>query len=143
MYRIPLHRLIVPLARFCADERGSPAVEFALVAPILLALMFGIFEFGQAVWTQGILDYAVEQASRCASINATTCSTSAAIKTFAAQQTAPLNLPATTFTATTPACGNLVSASYVFSFVGTLPLIQGTALLPSTVTLTSSSCYPI
>lgn len=143
MSRRPFHPMVQLLARLGADEQGSNAVEFALVAPLLIGLLFGIFEFGQAVWTQGILDYAVEQASRCASINTTTCNSSSAIETYAAQQTTPLSLPASVFSATTPSCGNLVSASYRFSFVGTLPLINGSALLPTSITLTSSSCYPI
>jgi Flp pilus assembly protein TadG len=138
-------RTIRFLARLAAAKDGvMELVEFALVLPMLVALIFGIYEFGLAVWTQGMLDYAVEQASRCASIaSTTTCNSASAIKTYAAQQTAPLNLPTTVFSATTPTCGNLVSASYVFSFVGTMPIIQGTALFPTSITLTSSSCYPI
>jgi Flp pilus assembly protein TadG len=142
MVRRLSQRAIRFLARFAADTAGQ-AVEFALVLPMMLGLILGIYEFGQAVWTQGMLDYAVEQAARCASVNAVTCSTSAEIKTFASQQTVPLNLPTTVFSATTPACGNLVTASYVFSFLGTMPLIKGTALFPTSVTLTSSSCYPL
>lgn len=137
------HRALRVLARLVTAKDGVQAVEFALVVPMLVALIFGIYEFGLAVWTQGMLDYAVEQASRCASINATTCSSATAIKSYAAQQTAPLNLPTTVFSATTPSCGNLVSASYVFSFVGTMPIIQSTALFPTSITLTSSSCYPL
>ena len=143
MSRIPLHRMIPRIAYLCTDESGANAVEFALVAPLLIGLLFGIFEFGQAIWTQGVLEYAVEQAARCASINTTTCGSSAAIKTYASQQTSPLNLAASVFSASTPTCGNQVTASYVFSFVGTLPLINSTALFPTSVTLTSSSCYPI
>jgi Flp pilus assembly protein TadG len=137
------HRALRFLARLAAAKDGVQAVEFALVLPMLVALIFGIYEFGLAVWTQGMLDYAVEQASRCASINATTCSSATAIKSYASQQTAPLNLPTTVFSATTPTCGNLVSASYVFSFVGTMPIIQSTSLFPTSITLTSSSCYPL
>ena len=143
MSRLKFYRLISRLARLWADERGANAVEFAIVAPLLIAMLFGIFEFGQAVWTQGILDYAVEQAARCASINTTTCGSSAAIATYASQQTSPLNLAASVFSATTPTCGNQVTASYTFSFVGTMPLIGDTALYPTSVVLTSSSCYPI
>jgi Flp pilus assembly protein TadG len=123
------------LRRFRSSERGSSAVEFALVAPALVTMLFGIFEFGRALWTQGLIDYAVEQASRCASINATTCSSNTAIATYASQQTAPLNLPTSVFTATTAACGHSVTASYAFKFVAS-------ALLPFNITLTSQSCYP-
>lgn len=130
------------LRRILIDRKGSSAVEFALVAPILLAFMFGIYEFGQAVWTQGILDFAVEQAARCASINTTTCANATAIKSYAATQTAPLNLASSVFTATTPACGNQVTASYAFPFLGTMPLIDGTSIFPTSVTLTSTACFP-
>ena len=143
MSRRLIDRVMRAAARLATAEDGSNAVEFALVLPMLIALLFGIYEFGQAMWTQGILDYAVQQAARCATVNATTCATSTAIKTFAAGQTSPLNLPTTAFTVTTPACGHQVSASYVFSFVGRVAVIHSTALFPTSVTLTSSSCYPI
>lgn len=123
------------LRRLGRSERGSSAVEFALVAPALVTMLFGVFEFGRAIWTQGLLDYAVEQASRCASINSTSCGSNSAIATFASQQTTPLNLPASIFTATTIACGHSVTASYAFQFVAS-------ALLPFNITLTSQSCFP-
>jgi Flp pilus assembly protein TadG len=138
------HRARHALAEFGRDERGaSDAVEFALVGPLLIAFLLGIYEFGEAVWTQGVLDYAVEQAARCASVNSTTCGTANAIASYAAGLTTPLNLPSNTFTATTPACGNQVSASYVFSFVsvGTLPILNA-APFPTSVTLTSTACFP-
>lgn len=143
MSRTPFPRMIRPLARLGADERGAYAVEFALVAPLLIGLLFGIFEFGRALWTQGILDYAVEQASRCASINTATCGTTVQIQNYAASQTAPLNLQPSVFTPIVAGGCNKVSASYKFSFVGTMPLVNETALFPTSVTLTSSSCYPI
>ena len=36
-------------ARFAADRRGIAAVEFALIAPLMLALCFGSVEVEQAV----------------------------------------------------------------------------------------------
>lgn len=123
------------LRRLRRSDHGSSAVEFAMVAPFLIAMLFGVFEFGRALWIQSLLDYAVEQAARCATINTTTCSSASAIATYAAQQTSPLNLPASTFTASTPACGNKVQASYPFTFVAS-------GLFPYAVTLTSQSCFP-
>lgn len=32
------------------DERGASAVEFALVAPLLFAVMFGILQYGYHYW---------------------------------------------------------------------------------------------
>ncbi len=119
------------LTRFRRAETGSNAVEFALVAPLLIAFLFGIYEFGLAIWTQGILDYAVEQAARCASVNSSTCGTASAIETYAATQTAPLGLSSGIFTATAPSCGNQVSASYTFAFVSAGSRSTERRLLPS------------
>jgi len=123
------------LRRLRRADAGSSAVEFAMVAPILILMLFGVFEFGRALWTQSMLDFAVEQASRCATINTTTCGSPSAIATYASQQTSPLNLPAATFTASSPACGNQVRASYAFTFITP-------QLFPYSITLTSQSCYP-
>jgi Flp pilus assembly protein TadG len=127
--------LAAVVRRLGAAERGSSAVEFALVLPILLTMLLGVVEFGRALWIQGLLDYAVEQASRCASVNTTTCNSAGAIQSYAAQQTAPLDLPSSVFSATTQACGNKVTASYPFTFI-----VQG--LFPYDITLTSQSCFP-
>jgi Flp pilus assembly pilin Flp len=131
------------LSHLVKCEDGAEAVEFALIVPLLVTLLFGIFEFARAVWTQSVLDYAVEQAARCASVNTTACGTSSAIATFASQQTSPINVPAADFAATTPSCGHQVVASYTFNFIGTLALIGGQNIFPSSITLSSTSCYPI
>ncbi len=40
------------LRRRMRSERGAAVVEFALVVPILIALVFGIAEFGRAYFTR-------------------------------------------------------------------------------------------
>ena len=124
------------LGRFGRATDGASAAEFAIILPFLMTILFGIFEFGRALWVQGVLDYAVEQAARCATVNATTCGTASAIRTFASQQTSPLNLATGIFTVSTPSCGNQVAASYPFTFMAT-------GLFTYNITLTSTSCYPI
>ena len=51
-----LHRL--------RDERGSNAVEFGLIVPILLILGLGIVEFGHAFQVQGTLSSAAREGAR-------------------------------------------------------------------------------
>lgn len=131
-----MRRMIQALRRLRRSERASSAVEFALVAPVIVSMLFGAFEFGRALWTQALLNYAVEEASRCASVNTTTCATSSDTQTVAANATAPLNLPTSTFTVTSTSCGNKVTASYAFNFIAP-------NLFPYSLTLTSQSCYPI
>lgn len=44
--------------------RGSIAVEFALILPILLMLLFGIIDFGRLLYTQEVLNTAVREGAR-------------------------------------------------------------------------------
>jgi hypothetical protein len=46
------------------SEEGAAAVEFALILPILLALLFGVFEFGRLVTWQTTVKSAAREAAR-------------------------------------------------------------------------------
>jgi Flp pilus assembly protein TadG len=116
------------------DDRGASALEFALTAPVFFLLLFGIIEFGLLFWTQIGLQHGTEMAARCATVNPTLCPGSTAITSYAAQQAFGLTLPSQTFTYSAPACGNQVSASYVFQFPEILNL--------SPITLTARACFP-
>jgi Flp pilus assembly protein TadG len=51
------------------QERGAAAVEFALIAPLLFMLIFGIFEFGR-VWSQkNVYIGAAREGARYAAVN--------------------------------------------------------------------------
>lgn len=66
-----------PLCRFLprawrrlpGDCEGVTAVEFALMAPAFLALFFGVIELGRAAYTQGVVTFAAEEATRYAVVN--------------------------------------------------------------------------
>lgn len=49
-------------------EHGAAAVEFALVAPLLLALMYGIVSFGLVFYQQITVTQLARQAARTAAI---------------------------------------------------------------------------
>jgi len=53
------------------DERGASAVEFALILPIFLMLLFGIIDFGYMINRGSMLNNAARDAAREASLNAT------------------------------------------------------------------------
>jgi Flp pilus assembly protein TadG len=52
------------IARRLRGERGAAAVEFALVAPVLLLLLFGVVEYSQALSAQATLSSAAREAAR-------------------------------------------------------------------------------
>ena len=114
--------------------RGSAAVQFGLVAPSLLLFVFGIIEVGRMLWTMNALHYSVEEAARCASINATTCGSAGKVQAFAAARSGG-SFASSVFTASTVGCGNQVSASY--------PMRLNIPFTSYAVTLTAQSCYPI
>jgi Flp pilus assembly protein TadG len=124
------------LAKIWRDQQGASAVEFALIAPVFFLFIFGIVACGLLFWTQIGMQHGAEMAARCASINGTLCPSSnpGAITGYAMQQTLGLSLPASTFTYSTPACGNQVNASYAFQFPDILNLAP--------LTLTAQSCFP-
>ncbi len=62
-----------------ASERGAVAVEFALLAPVLVMLLLGIMEFGRAYNAQVTLSSAAREGVRVMAIgnNATAARTAA------------------------------------------------------------------
>jgi len=126
----------VKLTTIWRDNRGASALEFALTAPVFFLFIFGIIEFGLLLWTQIGLQHGAEMAARCATVDSTLCPNSnpGAITSYAAQQAFGLALPSQTFTYSTPACGNQVSASHAFQFPAILNL--------SPLTLTAQACFP-
>lgn len=124
------------LVKIWRDQQGASAVEFAIIAPVFLLFIFGIIALGLLFWRQVGLQHGAEMAARCATINTSLCPNNnpSAITNYATQQALGLSLPASTFTYSTPACGNQVTASYTFQFPDILNL--------GPLTLTAQACFP-
>jgi len=116
------------------DESGTTALEFALTAPAFLLFIFGIIAAGLLFWTQIGIQHGAEMAARCASINSTLCPSPDAVASYASQQSFGLTLPSSTFTYSTPACGNQVNANYTFYFPELFKLPP--------LNLTAQACFP-
>jgi Flp pilus assembly protein TadG len=128
-------------------DRGSVAVEFALLLPVLLLLIFGIIDFGRAINDQITLTQAAREGARLASLG---YSTSAV--TTRAQSAATGLSPVPTVTVTT-ACPTgagtgvdaVVKLSYTFTFVtpvGAFAAMFGTASFGSTLSLSATGEVP-
>jgi len=55
---------------FAKDKKGQSLVEFALVLPLLLLILFGITEFGRAIMTKNVLHSASREGARLAVVSA-------------------------------------------------------------------------
>jgi len=53
-------------------SRGAVAVEFAIVLPLFLALVFGILDGGRLMMTRWLVSYAVARGGRVASLRSST-----------------------------------------------------------------------
>lgn len=127
--------MYLKVLRLARDTGGTSVIEFALLMPVFVAFLVGIMGSGALMWAQFGLQHGVEMAARCASINTTTCGTTANIKSYAVTQTYGVNPPTSAFTVSTPSCGNQVVASYSYQF------ITASFGLPA-ITLAAKSCFP-
>jgi Flp pilus assembly protein TadG len=55
---------------FLKNKDGQSVIEFALVLPILLLVLFGITEFGRAIMVTNILNTASREGARLAAVSA-------------------------------------------------------------------------
>lgn len=112
-------------------ERGAALVEFALIVPVLLALVFGIYEFGRGYNAKVELTGAVREGARAVAL--TTAGNANAAATAAVTGGAPgLDTAAIAVTVVTacpspaPAGANaVVRASYPLTW-SIPPLLSGT-----------------
>ena len=89
--------------RYPAGEKGATIVEFALVCMVVLTLLFGIIDFGRALYTYHFVSYAARQATRYAMVNGsdTTSPITAAGVTTYVNGLVPAGINAANLTVTT------------------------------------------
>lgn len=64
-------RRALPLRRLAADSDGIAITEFAFVAPTFLLLLMGVFDYGFALYADSVLQGAVQNGARRASLENT------------------------------------------------------------------------
>ncbi|MGO8953209.1 MAG: TadE/TadG family type IV pilus assembly protein [Rhodomicrobium sp.] len=111
------------------DKRGSTALEFGIVLPVLLLFLLGIIDMGRLMWTYTTLYRASEAAARCAAVNTVACGTTAQIQNDAAAESWGMTVAPSTFSVSNPSCGVQVAASFSFRFY--TPGFSSITLAPS------------
>jgi len=119
-------------ANLWADERGTSAVEFAILMPVFVLLVVGAIYICMGLFLVGSLNYAVEEGAPCAAVKTTVCSDSPTTVAYTQKQYFGLSSP--NFTYSTAACGNVVSGSV--TYVANLGITQ------VSVPVSASACYP-
>lgn len=89
---------VIGRPRRTRDQRGAVAVEFALIVPMLLLLVFGIIEFGVMLNRDMIVGNASRDGARVASLNGTYAEIRTSIVNELGQSGIPTASPGTTIT---------------------------------------------
>ena len=50
--------------RIARDQRGATAVEFAMVAPIMIVMLMGLLDLGHQIYVQAVLEGEMQKAAR-------------------------------------------------------------------------------
>jgi Flp pilus assembly protein TadG len=77
-------RLIARIRDCLACPQGVAAVEFGVVAPLLIIILVAVMEFGRLHWVRNSIEYAAEQTARWAIVN--TAASDSQIKAKALEQ---------------------------------------------------------
>lgn len=127
-----------------ACVRGATAIEFALLAPVFLLLLFGIIEVGRLLWVKQVLTEASFSAARCAALGTTACKAASDVQAFAAARALRWGLKLDSaqvgYTASTTCDGNAGMVQVTVSYAFASPLSGFLTMLPATVQ--GRGCFP-
>ncbi|MBN9104430.1 MAG: pilus assembly protein [Propionibacteriaceae bacterium] len=119
-----------------SPERGAAALEFALVAPVLILMIMGMVDFGMVVNAQAVVANGARDGARVASLNGSEANArAAALKSASSLGGAAPTVSVQCFTditATTPctganydvakAAGNIVRVTVTYTYTWITPL---------------------
>ena len=123
------------IGQFLRDETGGSAVEFAMVVPVVLILIFGAIASGVMMYTVVKLQHATETSARCLSAKRSDCSL-ANITTYATSYYTGPALNGLTFTST----WDSTRQCYKVTASGTFNFFMGQGIL--SVPVYTQACYP-
>jgi Flp pilus assembly protein TadG len=139
------------ILRLCRARGGNAAVEFALVLPPFLMLVFGTVEYGRLLWTMQALQETATVGARCMALSQSACAFGGSYN--AANTTSYIQGVAQSWGLTIP--GGNISPSYNTTCGGTsgfstvtikttfTSVVPKVVLLPgSGKSLSATACYP-
>jgi len=115
------------------DRQGTTAVEFAIVAPVLFALLIGTLGLCVALFLIGSLHFAVEDGARCASVKTTICSDAASTVAYTQTRYFGPNV-SPNFAYAAAACGNSVT--------GTISYSMDVGFRRFVIPISATACFP-
>lgn len=131
------------MRRLLADLRGVVAMEFAIVASVLVVILVMVIEVGLMSWARSALLAAAASTARCAALASTDCPTTTTYAVNAVQRWLFANVvSAANVTVQTNVACNGAAGKYVVVTITATNWIG--AVLPAPLTrpmLSASACY--
>lgn len=125
------------------NERGAVAVEFALLLPVLLTILFGIIEFGMIMYGREVVTNASREGARAGIVQGPPKLTTGQITTIAHDYltSTGINPANVTFSAVGAGLANpntlTVTATYRYSFL--VPYIPAMTGIPNPLIITTQT----
>ena len=103
---------------------GAVAIEFALIFPVFILMIYALFEFSRVFWTENTLEYAVEEAARFAIVNSG--ASNAEIIAVAINNAAGLDVNNNNFNVVPDTIGtqNFVTVNATYNFAVLFPILK-------------------
>ncbi|GAA3709376.1 hypothetical protein GCM10022268_18330 [Sphingomonas cynarae] len=128
---------------FRRDRRGATAIEFALLAPVFLGMIFSLVEGGRMLWIKQTLAEVAFSTARCMSVSVA-CDTEAKQKGYALTRAAGYGqtlIAANVVPAPNTTCNGAAGMSQVtITTAFNSPVTGLLPILPSTVS--GLGCFP-
>lgn len=123
------------------DQTGGAAVEFAILLPVLIAILFGTIEFGLAFYSQEVITNASREGARVGIVQASPKPTIGQIQAVVTAYASAAGIPLTASDVAVIGAGGVfptpltVTVTYQYNFL-VLPTFAG---LPSSINLSAST----
>ncbi len=75
---------LTSVRRNVSNRRGTTALEYGMLAPVLMLFILGIMDAGRLMWEYNSLLHGAAAAARCGAVDQNNCMTGAQIKAYAA-----------------------------------------------------------
>jgi Flp pilus assembly protein TadG len=125
------------------NERGAAAVEFALLLPVLLTILYGIIEFGMIMYGREVVTNASREGARAGIIQVSPKPTSGQITTIATNYLTGTGInPSQVTIAVTGAGGaspTMLTVTATYNYPWLVPYIPAVLGLPSPLPITMST----